>query len=208
MIFAPIRGISARLLTLTPKMMDTDTILLETEEAMTKSVEYMIHEFAGVRTGKASPGLVENLDVHVQSYGSTSKLKQLAVISTPEPRLIVISPFDPGTVRDVERAIKESRLGINPAVDGKAIRLPIPELSEERRRDLVKLIKGMAEDARIRIRGERKAAMDTTKKLKAESAITEDQMHDLEKEIQTLTDKHVKDIDEHVAKKEEEVMRV
>jgi len=188
--------------------MDPDTVQLETEEAMHKSVEYMIHEFAGVRTGKASPGLVENLDVHVQSYGSTSKLKQLAVISTPEPRLIVISPFDPSTVRDVERAIKESRLGINPAVDGKTIRLPIPELSEERRRDLVKLIKGMAEDGRVRIRGERKNAMDTVKKLKAASTITEDQMHDLEKEIQTLTDKYVKDIDEHVAKKEEEVMRV
>lgn len=188
--------------------MDPDTVLLETEDAMNKSVEYMIHEFAGVRTGKASPGLVENLDVHVQSYGSTSKLKQIAVISTPEPRLITISPFDPGTVRDIERAIKESRLGINPAVDGKTIRLPIPELSEERRRDLVKLIKGMAEDGRVRVRGERKSAMDRTKKMKADSAITEDQMHDLEKEIQTVTDKYVKDIDEHVEKKEAEIMRV
>ncbi len=188
--------------------MDPDTVLLETEDAMNKSVEYMIHEFAGVRTGKASPGLVENLDVHVQSYGSTSKLKQLAVISTPEPRLITISPFDPGTVRDIERAIKESRLGINPSVDGKTIRLPIPELSEERRRDLVKMIKGMAEDGRIRVRGERKTAMDRTKKMKADSTITEDQMHDLEKEIQTLTDKYVKDIDEHVEKKEAEIMRV
>jgi len=188
--------------------MDPDTVILETDEAMGKSVEYMIHEFAGVRTGKASPALVENIDVHVQSYGSTMKLKQLAVISTPEPRLIVISPFDPSTVRDVERGLKESRLGINPNVDGKSIRLPIPELSEERRRDLVKMIKGMAEDGRVRVRTARKHAMDTVKKLKAESAITEDQMHDLEKEIQILTDKHVKDIDEHVAKKEADVMRV
>ena len=115
--------------------MSTDDILLEAEMLMEKSVDYMVHEFAAVRTGKASPGLVENVDVH--AYGSAMKLKQLALITTPEPRLLVVQPFDAGTVQDIERALKESKIGITPAVDGKIIRLPIPELSEERRKELV-----------------------------------------------------------------------
>ncbi len=110
--------------------------------SMEKSVDYMVHEFAAVRTGKASPGLVENVDV--QAYGSTMKLKQLALITTPEPRLLVVQPFDAGTVPDIERALKESKIGIMPAVDGKIIRLPIPELSEERRKDLARSLSKMA----------------------------------------------------------------
>jgi len=102
--------------------MSRDDILLEAEMSMEKSVDYMIHEFAAVRTGKASPGLVENVDV--QAYGSSMKLKQLALITTPEPRLLVVQPFDAGTVPDIERALKESKIGIMPAVDGKIIRLP------------------------------------------------------------------------------------
>ena len=116
--------------------MTPDDILLETEEAMEKSVDYMNHEFASLRTGKASPALVDNLDVN--AYGASMKLKQLALISTPEPRLLVIQPFDASVTRDIEKALNESKLGITPAVDGKIIRLPIPELSEERRKDLVK----------------------------------------------------------------------
>src|SRR5579871_1550733 len=116
--------------------MDPDEILLEAEAAMEKGFEYMQHEFASVRTGKASPALVENVDV--QAYGSTMKLKQLALITTPEPRLLVVQPFDASTVQDIERALKESKIGIMPLVDGKLIRLPIPELSEERRKELVK----------------------------------------------------------------------
>ena len=131
--------------------MTTDDILLETEEGMEKSLHYMTHEFSSVRTGKASPALVENIDV--EAYGANMKLKQLALITTPEPRLLVIQPFDAATVKDIERGLKESRLGIMPAVDGKIIRLPIPELSEERRRDLVKGIKQMAEEARGRRAG-------------------------------------------------------
>src|ERR1700732_5463627 len=103
--------------------MSKDDILLEAEMAMEKSVDYLIHEFAAVRTGKASPALVENVDV--QAYSSAMKLKQLALITTPEPRLLVIQPFDGSTTKDIEKAIKESKLGINPAVDGKIIRLPI-----------------------------------------------------------------------------------
>ena len=188
--------------------MDEEAFLKETEEHMKKSEEYMIHEFAAVRTGKASPALVEGIDVNVQSYGSSMKLKQLAMITTPEPRLIVISPFDPGTIQDIERGIRESKLGINPATDGKAIRLPIPELSEERRKDLVKMCKSMAEEARVRIRGHRRDAIDKVKKAQKSSEITEDDLHRLEKEVQTLTDKYVKDIDAHVGKKEEEIMTV
>ena len=188
--------------------MDADTLIPETEESMQKAVEYTLHEFSGVRTGKASPALVENIDVSVQSYGSTMKIKQLAVISSPEPRLLLISPFDPSTTQDIERAIKESKLGINPAVDGKAIRLPIPELSEERRKDLVKMVKGMAEEGRVRVRSARKHGMDGIKKLKADSAITEDDQRVMEKEVQELTDKFVKEIDEHVDHKEKEIMTV
>ena len=102
--------------------MSSDDILLEAEMTMEKSVDYMVHEFSAVRTGKASPTLVENVDV--QAYGSTMKLKQLALITTPEPRLLVVQPFDAGTVQDIERALKESKIGIMPAVDGKIIRLP------------------------------------------------------------------------------------
>ena len=125
--------------------MTADDILLEAEESMEKSVHYMTHEFSSVRTGKATPALVENIDV--EAYGGTNmKLKQLALITTPEPRMLVIQPFDAATVRDIERGLKESKVGITPLVDGKLIRLPIPELSEERRRDLVKSIRQMAEE--------------------------------------------------------------
>src|SRR6202790_3711785 len=123
--------------------MDPDEILLETEATMEKGFDYMQHEFAAVRTGKASPALVENIDV--EAYGSSMKLKQLALITTPEARLLVLQPFDAGTVQDIERALKESKIGITPAVDGKIIRLPIPELSEERRKELAKELSKMAE---------------------------------------------------------------
>src|SRR6202171_5586358 len=136
--------------------MSKDDILLEAEMAMEKSVDYMVHEFSSVRTGKASPALVENVDE--EAYGSAMKLKQLALITTPEPRLLVVQPFDAGTVKDIEKALKESKIGIMPLVDGKIIRLPIPELSEERRKDLVKSLRQMAEEARVRVRANRRTA--------------------------------------------------
>jgi ribosome recycling factor len=186
--------------------MTADEILLEAELAMEKSVDYMIHEFASVRTGKASPALVENVDVH--AYGASMKLKQLALITTPEPRLLVLQPFDAGTVRDIEKALKESKIGITPLVDGKVIRLPIPELSEERRKDLVKSLHHMAEEARVRVRANRRTAMDETKKLAKEGGFAEDQLHDTEDAIQKLTDRFVKSIDEHLERKDAEVMKV
>ena len=173
---------------------------------MEKSVDYMVHEFAAVRTGKASPGLVENVDVH--AYGSTMKLKQLALITTPEPRLLVVQPFDASTVGDIERALKESKIGITPAVDGKIIRLPIPELSEERRKELVRALGKMAEEARVRVRSNRRTALDEAKKLKASGTLTEDQLRDVEGEVQKLTDRFVKSIDDHIKHKETEVLKV
>ena len=186
--------------------MSRDDILLEAEMAMDKSVDYLTHEFSAVRTGKASPALVENLDV--QAYGSTMKLKQLALITTPEPRLLVVQPFDAGTVQDIERALKESKIGITPAVDGKVIRLPIPELSEERRKELVKSLSKMAEEARVRVRNNRRTALDEAKKLKASGGLSEDAVHDLEAEIQKLTDRFVKSVDTHLEHKEAEIMKV
>lgn len=186
--------------------MDADEILLETEDAMEKSFEYMQHEFASVRTGKASPALVENLEV--LAYGSSMRLKQLALISTPEPRLLVIQPFDVSTVKDIERALKESRIGITPNVDGKLIRLPIPELSEERRRDLVKSLKQMAEEARVRVRQVRRDGIDSLKKMQKEGNLTEDQLRDHEGDVQKLTDRFVKSVDEALESKEAEVMKV
>jgi ribosome recycling factor len=146
--------------------------------------------------------------VDVQAYGSTMKLKQLALITTPEPRLLVVQPFDAGTVADVERALKESKIGIMPIVDGKIIRLPVPELSEERRKDLVRSLSKMAEEARVRVRGNRRTALDDAKKLKTGGGLTEDGLRDLESEVQKLTDRFVKSVDEHLERKEAEIMKV
>lgn len=188
--------------------MSAEETLKNTETAMQKAVEHMAQEFAAVRTGKASPALVDNLDVMVASYGSQMKLKALAVITTPEPRMIMIQPFDPSTTGDIDKAIRESKLGLNPVDDGRSLRLPIPELSEERRKDLVKSVKAMAEESRVRIRACRKEGMDGAKKMKAEGVITEDGMHDLEGDVQKLTDKFVKEVDDALAAKEKEVMTV
>ena len=186
--------------------MSAEEILFEAEVSMDKSVDYMIHEFSSVRTGKASPALVENVDV--EAYGSSMKLKQLALITTPEPRLLVVQPFDASTVKDIEKALKESKIGIQPLVDGKLIRLPIPELSEERRKDLVKSLKQMAEEARVRVRANRRTALDEAKKAKTSGELTEDGLRDVEAEVQKLTDRFVKSVDDHFDRKEAEVMKV
>jgi ribosome recycling factor len=183
-----------------------DEIIFTAEEGMEKALDFMKHEFSSVRTGKASPALVEGIDV--DAYGSVMKLKQLALISTPEPRLLIIQPFDASTTKAIEKAINESKVGITPSVDGKLIRLPIPELSEERRKDLVKTIKTMAEETRVRIRAARRHAMDCAKKLQKEGGITEDDLKGAETQIQKLTDKYVAEVDGQVAAKEADVMRV
>jgi ribosome recycling factor len=186
--------------------MSAEEVLFEAEADMEKAVEFMMHEFATIRTGKASPALVENIDV--TAYGSSMKLKQLALITSPEIRLLVIQPFDAGTVQDIQKAILESKVGITPAIDGKLIRLRIPELSEERRKDLVRTVNKLAEEARVRIRACRREAMDGAKKLEKEGKITEDDLERAEKEIQKITDKSVADIDKHVVHKDAELMKV
>lgn len=186
--------------------MSLEETLFEAEEGMEKAVDFMIHEFSAIRTGKASPVLVENLDV--EAYGSVMKLKQLALISAPEPRLLVIQPFDAATVKDIQRAINESKIGIMPVVDGKIVRIPIPELSEERRKDLAKTVKQLAEEARVRVRACRRDAMDAAKKLQKEGELTEDDLRVAEADIQKLTDKYVASIDKHVETKEAELMKV
>ncbi|MEI6036069.1 MAG: ribosome recycling factor [Verrucomicrobiae bacterium] len=186
--------------------MSRDEIVFEAEEAMEKAVDFMNHEFHSIRTGKATPALVENLDVH--AYGTIMKLKALALITAPEPRLLVIQPFDGSTVRDIERAINESRIGINPMVDGKIIRIPIPELSEERRRDLAKTVNQLAEEGRVRIRSIRRNGMDSAKKLEKSGELSEDSLRDTEAEIQKLTDRFVADLDKHAAHKEAELMKI
>jgi ribosome recycling factor len=183
-----------------------DELLLNAEEGMEKAFDFMKHEFSSVRTGKASPSLVDGIDV--DAYGSVMKLKQLALISTPEPRLIVIQPFDATTMKPIEKAINESKIGISPVVDGKVIRLPIPELSEERRKDLVKTIKTMAEETRVRIRAARRHAMDTAKKMQKDGDLTEDDLKSGETQIQKLTDKYVADVDSQVVSKEADIMKI
>ncbi len=188
--------------------MDVEEFMLETEEAMQKAADFVSQEMTGIRTGKASPALVDNINVHVESYGSTMPLKQIALISTPEPRLLTVQAHDPSVVPDIEKALKESKIGITPMNDGRLIRLPIPELTEERRKDLVKVIRDMAEQGRVRVRGARKDAMDKLKAALKEKEITEDTFHDNEAEVQKLTDRYVKVIDEHLETKEKDVMTV
>ena len=173
---------------------------------MLKSAEVVQTEFAGVRTGKASPDLVTNL--MVDAYGTHMRLKELAAVTTPDSRLILIQPWDAGTVDAVRKALEESKLGISPQVDGKLIRLPIPPLSEERRQDLVKAVRKMAEEGRVSIRANRRHAIDEIKKIQKAGEITEDQLADAEKEVQKLTDQYVAEIDKGVASKEAELMKV
>jgi len=186
--------------------MTADDIILEAEEKMIKTEQVIQHEFAGVRTSKASPALVEN--IVVEAYGAQMRVRELASITTPEPRMIVIQPFDPTTVTAIEKAIQKSNLGINPAVQGKIIRIILPELSQERRLELDKLVKKMAEDGRVAIRNVRREALEHLKKILKEHKISEDDFETYEKDLQKLTDDYIKKIDEHLAKKEKEIMTV
>lgn len=186
--------------------MTLQEILDTMEEKMMKTVEFVHNEFATVRTGKASTSLVENIQVEV--YGSHMRLRELAGISTPEPRLIVVQPWDATVVQAVEKALMKSELGITPRIDGKIIRIPIPELDKERRVELDKVCKKMAEEGRIAIRSERRQAHDQVKKLEKDGEITEDELKHAEKEIQNKTDEYVKEIDTVLSHKEKEILAV
>jgi ribosome recycling factor len=186
--------------------MPVDDILLEAEEKMIKTEEVVQHEFSGVRTGKASPALVENILVEV--YGSQMRIRELAGITTPEPRMLVIQPWDAGTAHPIEKAIQKTNLGLNPSVQGKIIRIVLPELSEERRLEFTKVVRKMAEDGRVAVRHVRRDAIEHLKKETKEGKITEDDLEHGEKEVQKLTDQYIAKIDAHLAHKEKEIMTV
>jgi ribosome recycling factor len=186
--------------------MTVDDVLLEAEEKMGKTEEVVTHEFAGIRTGKASAGLVENVQVDV--YGSTMRIRELAGITTPESRVIMIQPWDAGTIHAIEKAIQKANLGLNPSVDKKYIRIVLPELSTERRNEFVKIVRKLTEDGRVAVRHVRRDAMEHLKKLAKDGGVPEDQEKSAEKEIQKLTDQYIAKIDAHLAHKEKEIMTV
>ena len=181
-------------------------ILEDTEERMTKSVENFRHELVKIRTGKASTSLLDG--IRVEYYGTQVPINQVASLSTPEPRLIVIQPWEKNLIGVIEREIQKSDLGLTPINDGTFIRLAIPVLTEERRKDLVKLVRRYAEDARIAIRNVRRDANDQLKREEKASDISEDQHKKLQDQNQKLTDKHIEQIDELLSRKEEEIMEV
>ena len=187
--------------------METSTeVLLAAEEKMDKCVDFLQQELGGLRTGKASPSLVENITVDY--YGTSSRLRDIANISTPEPRLIVISPFDPSSLGTIEKAITAANIGITPMNDGRLIRVPIPELSEERRKDLVKVAGRTTEEQRVAVRNVRREANDQLKSLQKDGKITEDDRDEGLEEVQQLTDSHVKQMDDMLSAKEKEVLEV
>lgn len=186
--------------------MTLDEIVFEAEEKMTKTVDVIHHEFGGVRTSKASPTLVEG--IMVDAYGTQMRIRELAGITTPEPRIIMIQPWDAGMVHPIEKAIQKSNLGINPSIDKKCIRIILPELSQERRTELTKVVHKLAEDGRIAIRHVRRDALEHIKKEVKAGKITEDQQESAEKEIQKLTDDFIAKIDENMGRKEKEIMTV
>jgi len=186
--------------------MALDDILLEAEEKMIKTEEVVQHEFAGVRTGKASPGLVENIMVEV--YGSQMRLREVAGITTPEHRMLVIQPWDATTVHPIEKAIQKANLGLNPAVQGKIIRIVLPELSEERRHEFVKIVHKMTENGRVAIRHVRRDALEHVKKEAKNGGISEEDVEHAEKEIQKLTDQYIGKLEAHLQHKEKEIMTV
>ncbi len=173
---------------------------------MIKTEGVVQNEFAGVRTSKASPALVENIMVEV--YGAQMRIRELAGITTPEPRLLVIQPWDANTVHPIEKAIQKANIGLNPSVQGKVIRLVMPELSEERRHEFVRVVRKMAEDGRVAVRHVRRDAMELLKKEKADGKIPEDEEKHGEKELQKLTDDYIAKIDAHLVRKEKEIMTV
>lgn len=183
-----------------------DDILLEADDKMSKAVDFLHEQFNGLRTGKASPSLVDN--IHIDYYGASTRLRDLANISTPEPRLIVINPFDPSSLDAISKAIQAANLGITPMSDGRIVRVPIPELSEERRKELLKVAKRMAEEQRVAVRNVRRDANDQIKALQKNNKITEDERDAAHQDIQQSTDDYVKRIDEMVVAKEADVMEV
>lgn len=184
--------------------MGIKSVKKDAQERMEKSLEHFQHEMSTIRTGRATPTLLDV--VRVEYYGTKMPINQLGTVSAPEPRLLVIQPWDKGAISAIEKAIRESDLGLNPSNDGNLIRVPIPELSQERRQNLLKVVKKMAEEARVAIRNIRRDANDTLKKMEKNHEISEDEKSVGEEEIDKLTKEFIKKIDDLLAVKEKEIL--
>jgi ribosome recycling factor len=180
--------------------------LQKAKQRMESALESLRREFAGVRTGKASPQLLDA--IRVEAYGSRVPLNQVGTVSAPEPRLLTIQPWDRGLVKDIERALRESDLGLNPSNDGQLIRIPIPPLTEERRKEYVRLLHKLAEEGRVAVRQARKDANDEVKARQKKEGLSEDDIRREEKEVQKLTDQYIAKVEEMLKHKEAEVMEV
>jgi ribosome recycling factor len=183
-----------------------DDLISDATRRMAKSVESTHVEFNTVRTGRASAALLDRISVDY--YGQPTPLKQLATINVPEARLLTIQPFDPSSLKGIERAIQESELGLTPSNDGKVIRLPIPQLTEERRKELVKVVRQIAEDGRVAVRNVRRDVDRQLKELKTKGDVGEDEERRAEERVQKLTDEHTGKIDELLMRKEAEIIEV
>jgi ribosome recycling factor len=183
-----------------------DDFLVDAKRRMDKSIEATHHEFNSIRTGRASPALLDRITIDY--YGTQTPLKSLASISAPEPRLLVVQPFDPGAIKGIERAVQESDLGLTPSNDGKVVRLPIPALTEERRKDLVKVVRRVAEDGKVAIRNVRRDVMQHLKELVVNGDVGDDEERRAEQQVQKITDDHTKSIDDLLKVKETEIMEV
>jgi ribosome recycling factor len=180
--------------------------ITEMQSKMKKAFDYTLHEFSSIHTGKASPTMVES--VVVEAYGSQMRLKECAAITTPDAHLIQIQPWDKGLTQAIVKGIQTANLGLNPTVDGQLVRVPLPQLSRERRQEFVKVANRMAEEGRVHIRNVRRDALDALKKALKDGKISEDDFKRLEKEVQTTTDRMIKEIGDHLAKKEKELLTV
>ncbi len=186
---------------------ETVNLLLEdARERMAKSVESIKHEFGTVRTGRASPALLDR--IHVEYYGSSTPLKQLATVTAPEARLLTIQPYDKGSIKAIERSILESDVGLTPNNDGNLIRLSVPELTEDRRRQLVKVARTIAEEGRVAIRNVRRDVMQDLRELKNDGEIGSDDEHRAEVELQKVTDARIHELDEILEHKEADILEV
>ena len=184
----------------------TNELLADAKERMGKSVQATNGEFGSVRTGRASPALLDR--IVVDYYGAPTPLKQLATINAPEARLLTVQPYDQSSIKAIERAIMESDIGLTPNNDGKLIRLPIPQLTEERRKELVKVVRGMAEDGRVAVRNVRRDVMHHLKELVDKGEVGSDEERRAEERVQKLTDENTHTIDELLKKKEAEILEV
>ncbi len=184
--------------------MSLHPIISDTHVKMQHAIEHALHEFSSIHTGKASPSMVEGISV--EAYGSQMRLKEVAAITTPDSRTIQIQPWDKSMVVPIEKAIQTANIGINPSVDGGLIRLPLPELNRERRQELVKVAHQMAEEGRISVRHARRDGLEALKKLQKSGEISEDDQKRYDKEIQAETDKAIKEIGDHLAHKEQELL--